>query len=240
MSCKTRAYIAVSPRRLQLFDPARRPGLRTLAVMKNLASASGQTTVPISRPSSTAPATIAGGIAGEVTLPVEHGGPDRRDGRDLGGGRAGRLRRGSRGPARISGCSALAAAVAAFSFGRIKALAQNSERRPRDRASRYRGRRSRNAPASRRASVPLPGRRRTVDRDDKTTFLASSIGLGDHGAEAVHQVDEAGEAGVDRPRRRRSRPASRAAMPSTRKDMAMRWSSFTANAHAAGRRLAAA
>ena len=202
MSCRTALVysgLAGSPATPWLGAAARASGV---AVTKSLASASGQITVPMSRPSSTAPGWPPGRMAGEVALEVEQRRAHRRDRRHHRGG----LRHLLVAQPRVGEVAGLDRRRRRGRCRRVGGIAAGCQHAPRHGAverRRYRDAPGRNVAASRRASVPLPDGGRPVDGDDHAARGARSRRRG-----AVHQRDESPESWWRWWRRRRPAPAA--------------------------------
>ena len=192
----------------------RRARAAGLAVTNSFTGASGKTTVPMSRPSSTAPispgksrwksssAARTPGCAATALAAASASGP-RRSGR-----------------ARSSGCSARGRGFGRGRVGRVGAGVQHAAADGAvEQAGIEIGQAERGGEAA--GERALAGGGRAVDGDDAAAHR-------DGGAEAPHQRGEAGEAGVDEARRRPPRPARCVARPSTSALMAMRWSIWVA------------
>src|SRR6185437_8401176 len=208
MSCRTRSYIALPPFSCNSLK-RRRARASSVAVTKSLASASGQTTVPISRPSSTRP-------PGEVALEGEQGVAHRGNRRHHRGG-ARDILVAQPGIVEVAGADAFGRRPGYARVGRIAAGGQGMERR---RAVELAGVEMRQLEMLRQAPAEgaLAGGRRPVDGDNHGAtgaILAPSpfISVTKPG-KLVPMVSPSS-----------IRVGRRAAMPSTRKAMAMRWSS---------------
>ena len=149
-SSKTAAYIGASPRARNSSN-RRRARSASLAVTNSLKVASGQTTVPTSRPASTAPRRPRR----EAALERQQRRAHVRHGRDD-------ARHPARHPRRAAGWARRPPAPAPAPPARRAAASPDPGRDRaspaprRGRAARYPGTRGRNAAASRRASVLLP------------------------------------------------------------------------------------